>query len=388
MPLIDRPKPLRQSGSGGHPVYENRALQKLIGLPKSALDTPALLVDLDILKANIAHVAAACRAGGVAWRPHFKGQKTLEIARRQIAAGAIGITCAKLGEAELLAADGIDGILIANQIVGPLKIARLMAVRAKSDVIVSVDSEENVRELAEAARDGGVTLRLVIEVNIGMNRAGAEPGAPVVALADAIADHPSLRLAGVMGWEAHTTAIADPVIKAKAVADAIRLLTASAEACRAAGHDIQIVSCGGTGTLLYCVSQPGVTEVQVGGAIFNDEHYRNHFRIELPFALTVLATVISRPNPRRVILDAGRKAMSFDAAGPRALLPGAKELRLYAEHVGLELEAPADNPRIGDKVEFVVGYSDTTVHLHEEMVALRKGVVEAVWAVAGRGKIK
>jgi D-serine deaminase-like pyridoxal phosphate-dependent protein len=363
-------------------------MTKLIGLPKSALDTPALLVDLDILEANIAHVAAACRAGAVGWRPHFKGQKTLEIARRQIAAGAIGITCAKLGEAELLAAAGIGDILIANQIVGPLKIARLMAVRAKADVIVSVDSEENVRELADAARDSGVTLRAVIEVNIGMNRAGAEPGAPVVALAETIACHPSLRLVGLMGWEAHTTAIADPVTKAKAVADAIGLLTASAGACRAAGHDIQIVSCGGTGTLLYCISQPGVTEVQVGGAIFNDEHYRNHFKIELPFALTVLATVISRPNPQRIILDAGRKAMSFDAASPRVLLPGAKELRLYAEHVGLELEAPADTPRIGDKIEFVVGYSDTTVHLHEEIVALRKGVVEAVWTVAGRGKIK
>jgi D-serine deaminase-like pyridoxal phosphate-dependent protein len=364
------------------------ASQNLVGSPISALDTPALLVDLDILEANIAHVAAVCRDNGVAWRPHFKGHKTLEIARKQIAAGAIGITCAKLGEAELLAADGISDILIANQIVGPIKIARLMALRGKADVIVSVDSEQNVQALAEAARQSGVRLRVVIEVNTGMNRAGVEPGPPVVALADVIARTPHLGLAGVMGWEAQTTAIADPATKQKAVAQAIGLLTASADACRAAGHDIAIVSCGGTGTLLYCVKQPGITEVQVGGAIFNDEHYRNHFKIELPFALTILATVTSRPNPKRIILDTGRKAMSFDAASPRAILAGVKELRLSAEHVGLELESPSDAPRIGDKIEFVVGYSDSTVHLHEEIIALRKGTVEAVWAVAGRGKIK
>ena len=152
---------------------------------------------------------------------------------------------------------------------------------------------------------------------------------------------------------------------------------------------VQIVSCGGTGTLLYCVQQPGVTEVQVGGAIFNDEHYRTHYNIDLPQALTVLTTVTSRPTPTRVILDAGKKSMSMDAALPRPLgIPPVKSLRLSAEHAQIELEAPSDTPRIGDRVPLVVGYSDTTVHLHEEIVATRKGAVEAVWRVAARGKIK
>jgi D-serine deaminase-like pyridoxal phosphate-dependent protein len=351
------------------------------------LDTPALLVDLDIMEANMAHVAAACRAQGVAWRPHFKGHKTIEIARRQIAASAIGLTCAKLGEAEVLADAGIRDLLIANQIVGPRKMQRLAALLERADVIVSVDSEENVRELADAAQ--GKRLRVVIEVNTGMNRAGVEPGAPAAALADVIARHPSLHLAGVMGWEAHTTAISDPVAKEKAVAIAIGLLTQSAQACRNAGHDIQIVSCGGTGTLLYCIGQPGITEVQVGGAIFNDEHYRTHYDIDLPQALTVLTTVTSRPTPTRVILDAGKKAMSMDAALPRPLgIPPVKELRLSAEHAQIELRASSDTPRIGDRVPLVVGYSDTTVHLHEEIVATRKGRIEAVWRVAARGKIK
>ena len=353
---------------------------------KAELDTPALLVDLDVMDANIAHIVGACRAAGVNWRPHVKSHKTIEIARKQIAAGAIGVTCAKLGEAEVLAAAGIGDILIANQIVGDIKVRRLMALAA--DVIVSVDSRENVAELAAAAQAAGRRQRMVIEVNTGMNRAGVEPGAPAVALADFIATHPALRLMGVMGWEAHVTAIQDPTIKAEAVADAIALLTDSADACRAAGHDMSIVSCGGTGTLLYCISQPGVTEVQVGGAIFNDEHYHSHYGIDLPCALTVLATVISRPNPTRVILDVGRKAMSTDMALPRPLGLDAASVKLSAEHAQIELAAPSDMPRIGEKIELVVGYSDTTIHLHEEIVALRGGAVEAVWKVAGRGKIK
>ena len=357
-------------------------------MSKTELDTPALLVDLDLMEANIAHVAQACRAQGVNWRPHVKSHKTIEIARKQIAAGAIGVTCAKLGEAEVLAAAGIGDILIANQIVGDIKLRRLMALPAAADVIVSVDSRENVAELAAAAEKAGKRLRVVIEVNTGMNRAGVEPGAPVVALADVIATHPALRLVGVMGWEAHVTAIQDPTIKAEAVADAIALLTDSAQACREGGHDMSIVSCGGTGTLLYCTSQPGVTEVQVGGAIFNDEHYRTHYGLDLPCALTVLATVISRPNPTRVILDAGRKAMSNDMALPRPLGLDAALVKLSAEHAQIELAAPSETPHVGDKIELVIGYSDTTIHLHEEIVALRGGAVEAVWKVAGRGKLK
>ena len=170
------------------------------GNARSALDTPVLLVDLDVMEANIAHVAGACRAAGVNWRPHVKSHKTVEIARLQIAAGAIGVTCAKLGEVEVLAAAGITDILIANQIVGELKIRRSMALPQESDVIVSVDSRENVVELADAAKAAGRRLRVVIEVNTGMNRAGVEPGAPAVALADVIAQHPSLRLVGLMGW--------------------------------------------------------------------------------------------------------------------------------------------------------------------------------------------
>lgn len=358
-------------------------------LRKADLDTPALLVDLDQMQANIARIAGTCQKLGVSWRPHVKGNKTVEIVRMELAAGAIGITCAKLGEAEVMAAAGIRNILIANQIVGGTKIGRLMVLPDQADVIVAVDDPANVAELAEAARRSGKVLRVVIEVNIGMNRAGVEPGAPVVALAGEVAKRGGLQLAGLMGWESHAVAIADSDEKAKAVAMAIGKLADTAWACREAGHSIEIVSCGGTGTFPYCAQQPGVTEVQVGGAICSDEHYRTHYYCDYPCALTILATVTSRPNPTRIVLDAGKKAMSGDAALPRPLGVGdVRSMRLSAEHTTIELNSPSEFPRIGDKIALVVGYSDTTVHLHEEIVAVRGDSVEAIWNVAARGKIK
>jgi len=361
----------------------------LIGQHKSALDTPALLVDLDVMEANIARIVATCRAHGVAWRPHSKAHKTPEIAHMQIAAGATGVTCAKLGEAEVMAAAGIRDILIANQIVGPIKIGRLVDLADRADPIVCADSIENLTELDAAFTRANKRLRVAIEVDIGMNRAGVEPGAPVVAFAREIANRPGLRFAGVVGWEAHATTIGDAAEKERTVRAAVSLLTASARACREAGYRVEVVSCGGTGTFPYCAQQPGVTEVQIGGAIFSDMHYLTHYHVDFSPALTVLTTVTSRPTPTRIVVDAGKKTMSGDAAMPAPSgLPPIAVLKLSAEHAKIELEQPSTMPKIGDKIEFIVGYSDTTVHLHEEIVGVRGGHVESVWRVAGRGKIK
>jgi D-serine deaminase-like pyridoxal phosphate-dependent protein len=338
----------------------------LIGQAKSALDTPALLVDLDVLEANIARIAAACRTYGVAWRPHSKAHKTPEIAQLQIAAGAIGVTCAKLGEAEVMATAGIRDILIANQIVGSIKIGRLVRLADDADPIVCVDSIENLIELDAAFRSASRRLSVAIEVNIGMNRAGVEPGPGVVAFAREIASRPGLRFVGVTGWESHATTIADPAEKERTVREAVSALTASASACTAAGYSVAVVSCGGTGTFPYCAQQPGVTEVQVGGAIFSDMHYLTHYHVDFAPALTVLTTVSSRPTPTRIVVDAGKKTMSGDAAmpAPRGMPPIAA-MKLSAEHTKIELQQPNADPKIGDKIELIVGYSDTTVHLHE-----------------------
>ncbi len=288
-----------------------------------------------------------------------------------------------------MAAAGIRDILIANQIVGPIKIGRLVALTERADPIVCVDSLENLSELDAAFGGAGKRLRVAIEVDIGMNRAGVEPGPPVVALAQAIAKCPSLLLIGLAAWESQATTIADPVAKERTVRDAVARLTASARECAAAGHPVAVVSCGGTGTFPYCAQQPGVTEVEVGGAIFSDMHYLTHYHVDFAPALTVLTTVTSRPTPTRIIVDAGRKSMSGDAAMPAPRgLPPVSLVKLSAEHIKIELEEPCASPKIGDRIEFIVGYSDTTVHLHEEIVGVRGGRIASIWRVAGRGKLK
>jgi D-serine deaminase-like pyridoxal phosphate-dependent protein len=361
----------------------------LIGQPATVLDTPALLADLDVIEANIVRIAGECRRCGVGWRPHIKGNKTVEIIRKELAAGAIGITCAKLGEAEVMAEAGVGDILIANEIVGAPKIARLVAVQDRARVMVGVDSLANCAPIAAAAERAGKVVPVVIEVNIGMNRAGVEPGEAAVALANAIAGLKGVRLVGVMAWESQATTIADPAEKERVVREAIAKLAASADACRKAGHRMDVVSAGGSGTFPYCARQPGVTEIEAGGAIFSDMHYRGDYHLDFPPGLFLLASVTSRPTQTRIILDAGRKAMSCDAAMPSPVgLPPVKAMKLSAEHTTIELEAPSAVPEVGDKVRLIAGYGDTTVHLHEEIVAIRADRIEAVWKVAARGRIK
>jgi D-serine deaminase-like pyridoxal phosphate-dependent protein len=361
---------------------------QLVGQPKEALDTPAFLIDVPALDRNIARMATTFRSAGVNWRPHTKGLKSPPLVERLLAAGAFGITCAKTSEAEVMAEAGVRDILIANQVVGAPKIARLLHVRSMADPIVAVDSLANVQELEEATRAAGATLRVVVEVDTGMHRAGTAPGQPTVHLAARVARSPSLQLVGVMGWEGHATRATED--KEQRIVDAVGLLTRTADACRAAGLPVDIVSCGGTGTYWITARMPGVTEIQAGGGVLCDMVYSA--RMGIPgheHAATILATVTSRPTPTRIICDAGKKTMSSDGAVPRPLLDmPVRSVGLSAEHSTIELESPGSTPRVGDKIEFVVGYTDTTVHLHEELYAVRDGRVEDVWPVAGRGKLR
>ncbi|HEY3063325.1 MAG TPA: DSD1 family PLP-dependent enzyme [Chloroflexota bacterium] len=360
-----------------------------IGSRKLDLDTPALLVDLDVLERNIERMARTFREAGVGWRPHTKAIKVPALAHKLMSAGAFGVTCAKLGEAEVMAAGGVRDILIANQIVGPPKIDRLMAVLGTADVIVAVDSVDNVRQLDRAASAAGQRLRVVVEVDIGMRRAGVLPGQPTVDLARLVASCAGLKLAGVFGWEGQTIKIADPAEKQRAIAQAVGLLAQTAEQCRAAGLEIDIVSCGGTGTYQHTATLPGITELQAGGGIFCDVYYREIMHVDHDFALTVLSTVTSRPTPTRVICDAGKKTMSSDAAMPRPRIREAiRSMGLSAEHTTLELAEPTTDLAVGDKIEFIVGYSDTTTMLHEELFGIRQDRVELVWPILGRGKLR
>ena len=354
---------------------------------KQELDTPALLVDLERVERNIAEMAAFFRGHGVGWRPHTKGQKVPEIAHMEIEAGALGITCAKLGEAEVMAEAGIRDILIANQVVGRQKAERLAALLDRADVVVAVDSIENGEELSAAAHARGKRLRVIVEVDNGMQRAGVSPGEPAVELARSLSALPGLRFCGVMAWEAHCLGRAMDE-RRRCCEEAVGTLVATARQCRAAGLGAGIVSCGGTGTFMITAGIEGVTEIQAGGGIFSDVLYES-WGVEHPFALTVMSTVTSRPAPQRVITDAGRKAMSMDIATPRAIgLDHVAKVALSAEHGVVTLSEPDTTLKVGDKLEWIVGYGDTTVFLHDEMVATRGDRVETIWPVLARGKIK
>jgi D-serine deaminase-like pyridoxal phosphate-dependent protein len=364
------------------------AQANMVGYPVGDLDTPILVVDLDRLERNIARMRRIIiTEAGINWRPHTKGIKTTALAHKLLQAGAIGVTCAKLGEAEVMAAAGIRDILIANQVVGSAKIARLVHLLRHADIIVAVDCEDHVKALDAAAQAAGTPLRVVIEVNMGINRAGVEPGAPVVHLARGVAGCRGLRFAGIMGWEGQTAGIRDPEEKRRAIQAAVGGFTASADLCRAAGLPVEIVSCGGTGTYWITAKLAGVTEVQAGGGIFCDIHYRTDYGVEHEYALTILTTVISRPTPTRIICDAGWKSMGRHPNLPEPLGVGeVKSLTLSAEHATIELGTPRSLPRVGDRVEFVAGYSDSTVFLHDHLYGVRNDHLEVVWPILGRGK--
>lgn len=352
------------------------------------LVTPALLVDLDVLEQNIATMRhVIIDEAGIRWRPHTKAIKTPAIAHKLLQAGAHGVTCAKVSEAEVLAQAGIRDILIANQVVGAEKVARLAGLARHADPIVAVDCPAHVGALDAAAQTAGVRVGVVIEVNIAMNRAGVEPGEPVVTLAQRVASCRGLRFAGLMAWEGGRIAeIRDPERKRARIVEAVGRLTASADRCRVAGLPVEIVSCGGTGTYWITAALPGVTEVQAGGGIFCDAHYRNDYGVAHEYALSILTTVVSRPTPMRIICDAGWKAMAQHPALP--IPRGIGEVAaivLSAEHTTVELPTPRSTPQVGDPVEFVAGYSDATVFLHDYLYGVRRGRVEVVWPILGRG---
>lgn len=363
-------------------------LTSLVGLPVSELDTPALLIDLDAFEANIKTMAADIKARGANWRPHSKANKCPAIVQKQLDAGAIGVTCAKLGEAEVMAAAGIKDILIANQIVGPIKVRRLAALAGPANPIVAVDNVENVQELDAAARAHGTRPRVVIEVNTGMNRSGVEPGECVLSLAKAITAATSLRFAGLMAWEGHVLTIKDEANRAAEIEKACKILTGQADALRAAGFPVEIVSAGGTGTYLTSSGIEGITEIEAGGGIWGDMFYRDLGANVTP-ALSLLTQVTSRPTPTRMIVDAGRKTIDPTLYQPRLNdVEVAKPGAFSAEHGVFELAAPSEIPKVGDRLTFSIGYSDQCNHLHENFYGIRNGAIECIWPIAARGKIQ
>ena len=344
---------------------------------KRDIDTPALILDLDVVEENIRTMAEYFRGRPQKLRPHFKTPKTPEVARRQLAAGAIGITVAKLGEAEVLARAGLGPILIANQIAGPQKIDRLFAISRAVEVIATVESEFNVRELEEGAARAGRTIGVIIEADTGMHRCGTESPDETVGLARRIA-RGGLRYRGIMGYEGHAVLISDPQTREGFARDALGCLIRHVDALRSAGLAPEIVSAGGTGTYDIAGSWPGVTEVQAGSYVFMDGAYRM-VRPDLGRpALTLLATVIARRGDRAII-DAGMKSLTNEFGPPQGKDLPVKVTRLSEEHGHLEVGTSEISP--GMKIELVPSHGDTTINLHSEYYVVRGDEVIAIWPI-------
>jgi len=356
-------------------------LKVYLGKPAEALPTPALVVDLDGLDANLRRMAAYFADRPAKLRPHFKSHKCVTLARRQLAAGnAVGITCAKLAEAEKLVAGGVVDVLIANQVVGPAKARRLAALNRGATVRAAVDCPANVAELGAAAVRRGVQIGLLVEVDLGMKRCGVPAGAPALELARLIAHTPGLRFDGLQGYEGHIVTLPDLDERRRRTVDAMTELVQCRRSLEAAGLPCPIVSGGGTGTYDITGNVAGIDEIQAGTYALMDTYYHK-IRPEFACCRWVLATVISATEGRAVA-DVGTKGMGCDFGPPKALeFPEAEIPYVAEEHTPLRNVTAT----VGQRVRLIPSHGCTTNNLHRRLWVLRDGVIEDVWPIEGSG---
>jgi len=350
------------------------------------VDTPALLIDLEKFERNLKTLGNSLQGHDVRVRAHAKTHKCPEIARRQVAAGAIGVCCQKVSEAEAMVEGGIEDVLVSNEVVGAPKLARLAELSRRARIGVCVDNAENLLQLEKT----GAKLDVYVELEVGMRRCGIAPGAPALELARSLSRSANLRFAGLQAYhgraqhlrsmEERKSAIA---AAAKAVRETKSLLEKNRIAC-------PIVTGAGSGTFVFEVESGAWDEIQPGSYIFMDADYaRNEWAAPLPrfeHSLFVLSTVMSRPAPLLAIVDAGLKASSMDSGMPSVWKrPGLTYTRASDEHGVVEIAAGAAVAALGDKVLLVPGHCDPTVNLYDWYVCVRAGAVEALWPITARG---
>jgi D-serine deaminase-like pyridoxal phosphate-dependent protein len=357
----------------------------LIRRPVQDLDTPALLLDWPAAQRNLRKMADFFREGPARLRPHFKNHKCSELARRQLEAGsAVGITCAKLGEVEVLAAAGIEDILIANQIVGLAKIERLVALaRRVPRLRVAVDDLEQSRLLAQAAEAAGVTVGVLIEIDIGMGRCGLPPGQPVVDMAARLTALKGVRFDGLQAYEGHLVAVSDPQERWTRTRQAFEPALQTRRMLADAGLPPGIISGGSTSTYAVTGRIEGIDEIQAGTYVTMDSMYRK-LTPEFEVALSVLSTVISRPGPDTSVLDVGLKGLGheFGPALPKEMLDGPCQSFLAEEHCIVR-----DGPdwKVGRKIELVPSHACTTCNLYRQLHVCEQGRVVDVWPIDASG---
>ncbi len=363
---------------------------------KSELDTPVAVVDLDIMEKNISDMAAFARDAGVQLRPHIKTHKVSEITRKQLEAGAAGITCAKLDEAEIMAETaGAEDVFIANLIVGDEKIRRLLNLAERIRVSVGVDSVAVGQPISDAARQRGSEIPALIKIDVGLERTGVPYGEPAVELAKKIGKMPGLGFSGIYTHEGQVYGAEGSEHVYQLARQAGQKMVQTAQMIRDAGIEIDTVSVGATPSAKMTCLVSGVTETRPGTYVFND-----FFQIRLgaaeeqDCAMTVLATVISVPTPDRAVIDAGTKSFFSDksaAFGVYGLVKGMPHValvRAYEEHGVLKVDPSAGKLRVGDKLEIIPNHVCPAVNLFDELVGVRDDVVAATWNVVARGKLR
>jgi 3-hydroxy-D-aspartate aldolase len=365
-----------------------------VGMPLEAVDTPALLLDLDAFERNVARLAQAVAGTPVRLRPHSKSHKCAVIALRQVAGGAVGVCCQKVSEAEAMVFGGVPDVLVSNQIVGAPKIARLAALAKHARVSVCVDDPGNVSALNDAAVAFGARLPVLVEIDVGNNRCGVEPGEPALALARQIAASPGLRFAGLQAYHGAAQHIRDYPRRKEAVEAAGEKTRRTLELLRRHGLACEVVSGAGTGTYRFEAGSGIWNELQAGSYVFMDADYLKNLKpdgtpgSEFEPSLFVYATVMSRPTKDRAVLDAGLKAVSVDSGMPLvAGMPDVEYLRASDEHGKLSLHDPARALPLGSKVRLLPGHCDPTVNLYDWYVCYRNGRVEALWPITARGAV-
>ena len=349
------------------------------------LDTPLLLLDLGILEANIKRMAEYFCDRQMTMRPHTKTHKTPIIAHKQIAAGAKGIACQKLSEAEVMVESGIRDVFITNQVVGWNKILRLAKLAHHSTMSVMVDNAENVRQLSDAAEQEGVSINVLIEVNVGMNRSGVEPGSSAVKLASVVQGAKSLHFKGILGYEGHCVLIDDYEEKKRLCLEALAKDVQTGDLIRRSGIEVETICAGGTSTYDITGNYSGITEIHPGTYATMDLKFKN---MGMPFdcAVSLLTSVISTPSAGKSTVDAGLKAISTEYGLPKTKQGDCEVVHLYEEHCLLEQKTSANKFTIGDKVELLPMHGCTTIPLHDKFCCTRNGYVEAVWDIPARGK--
>jgi D-serine deaminase-like pyridoxal phosphate-dependent protein len=357
------------------------------------LETPALLVDLDVLEKNIERMAWLALTNGKTLRPHIKTHKTPEIAKMQLRAGAVGLTVAKLGEAESLAAAGCHDLFIANEIVGAVKLVRLLHLMERAKVTVGVDSADVALPIAHAAHDRGLRVPMCIEVDTGLDRAGTRTPEEALQLARIISAESGAEFVGIFTHEGHLYRAADPQTRNESALNVVKQMTDLSAALEAQGTPARSVSVGSTPGAPLMARLQGPTELRPGVYVFNDRTQQTMGCAKEACALTVLSTVVSVRSNGRVILDAGSKSLASDRIAGDGLcgeIVGRPDLALIGmseEHGHVQADG-STGVRVGDKLRIVPNHACTCVNQHDAMSPHRGEAVETSWQITARGKIR